>query len=29
MNADKTKEFFGDVAKPKPKDSNLDENKGE
>jgi len=29
LNADKTKEFFGDVAKPKPKDSNLDENKGE
>ena len=29
LNADKTKEFFGDVAKPSQKDSNLDEGKGE
>ena len=27
LNADKTKEFFGDVAKPKPKDSNMNEDK--
>lgn len=27
LNADKTKEFFGDVAKPKPKESHLDEGK--
>ncbi|MBI2102065.1 hypothetical protein HYT53_05645 [Candidatus Woesearchaeota archaeon] len=27
LNADKNKEFFGDVAKPEPKDSSLDEGK--
>ena len=29
LNADKSKEFFGDVAKPSQKDSNLDEDKDE
>ena len=28
LKADKNKEFFGDVAKPKPKESHLDEDKG-
>ena len=29
LNADKNKEFFGDVSQPKPKESNLSDNKDE